>query len=66
MVRISWFTMNVQMINLNYEKSSSRLFVGAHEVHVCHWLLLHSLDGHVQLHVSVTHTQSTFCARMIQ
>lgn len=23
------------------------LYLGAHEVHVCHWLLLYSVDGHV-------------------
>lgn len=28
------------------------VYEGAHEVYVCYRLLLHSLDGHVQLHVS--------------
>lgn len=34
------------------------LFLGAHEVHVRNWLLLHSFDGHVQLYVSSTFDQN--------
>lgn len=34
---------------------------GTNEVHVRHWLLFHSVDGNVQLHVSVQTMTNAIC-----